>query len=159
MAIGRTLVTEPCAFWSFLGRILMLRSSIGSWTSSIKMSSPSVYYGGSRFMMVGAQTSEPIHVLTSLPCLFQPSVFDYIYILFWNSIWTIAPVIGIGVFDRILGMLFQAPRRVVSSYNLRGRLSRLDGGTGALSLWSKGNLVRHDVLLYLSSGWLISSKL
>ncbi|KAG5723766.1 putative phospholipid-transporting ATPase DNF1 [Termitomyces sp. T112] len=29
-------------------------------------------------------------------------VFDYIYILFWNSIWTIAPVIGIGVFDRIL---------------------------------------------------------
>ncbi|KAF5369162.1 hypothetical protein D9615_009965 [Tricholomella constricta] len=29
-------------------------------------------------------------------------VFDYIYILFWNSIWTIAPVIGIGLFDRIL---------------------------------------------------------
>ncbi|KAG6908762.1 hypothetical protein DXG01_003374 [Tephrocybe rancida] len=27
---------------------------------------------------------------------------DYIYILFWNSIWTIAPVIGIGLFDRIL---------------------------------------------------------
>ncbi|RDB22221.1 putative phospholipid-transporting ATPase C24B11.12c [Hypsizygus marmoreus] len=29
-------------------------------------------------------------------------VFDYIYILFWNSIWTIAPVIGIGLFDRFL---------------------------------------------------------
>lgn len=31
------------------------------------------------------------------------SVFDYIYILFWNSLWTIAPVIGIGLFDRFLG--------------------------------------------------------
>ncbi|KAG6810123.1 hypothetical protein H0H92_013221 [Tricholoma furcatifolium] len=29
-------------------------------------------------------------------------VFDYNYILFWNSIWTIAPVIGIGVFDRFI---------------------------------------------------------
>ncbi|KAF5373624.1 hypothetical protein D9758_000973 [Tetrapyrgos nigripes] len=29
-------------------------------------------------------------------------VFDYSYILFWNSIWTIAPVVGIGLFDRIL---------------------------------------------------------
>ncbi|KAF9053140.1 phospholipid-translocating ATPase [Panaeolus papilionaceus] len=29
-------------------------------------------------------------------------VFDYIYILFWNSLWTIAPVIGIGLFDRFL---------------------------------------------------------
>ncbi|KAG6835961.1 hypothetical protein H0H93_012827 [Arthromyces matolae] len=29
-------------------------------------------------------------------------VFDYVYILFWNSIFTIAPVIGVGVFDRIL---------------------------------------------------------
>ncbi|ESK96526.1 phospholipid-translocating atpase [Moniliophthora roreri MCA 2997] len=29
-------------------------------------------------------------------------VFDYAYILFWNSIWTIAPVAGIGVADRIL---------------------------------------------------------
>ncbi|KAF8647469.1 hypothetical protein AX16_006674 [Volvariella volvacea WC 439] len=29
-------------------------------------------------------------------------VFDYIYILFWNSIWTVAPVVGIGLFDRFL---------------------------------------------------------
>ena len=34
---------------------------------------------------------------------FLISAFDYIYILFWNSIWTIAPVIGIGLFDRFLG--------------------------------------------------------
>ncbi|KXN91396.1 Putative phospholipid-transporting ATPase C24B11.12c [Leucoagaricus sp. SymC.cos] len=38
-------------------------------------------------------------------------VFDYIYILFWNSIWTIAPVIGIGLFDRFLDshVLMQVP--------------------------------------------------
>ncbi|KAJ3822147.1 phospholipid-translocating ATPase [Lentinula raphanica] len=29
-------------------------------------------------------------------------VMDYTYILFWNSLWTIAPVVGIGLFDRIL---------------------------------------------------------
>jgi len=32
------------------------------------------------------------------------SVFDYTYLLFWNSFWTIAPVIGIGLFDRLAGM-------------------------------------------------------
>ncbi|EDR03224.1 uncharacterized protein LACBIDRAFT_155569, partial [Laccaria bicolor S238N-H82] len=28
-------------------------------------------------------------------------VFEYTYLLFWNSFWTIAPVIGIGLFDRV----------------------------------------------------------
>jgi len=32
------------------------------------------------------------------------SVFDYTYLLFWNSFWTLAPVIGIGVFDRFAGL-------------------------------------------------------
>jgi hypothetical protein len=31
-------------------------------------------------------------------------VFEYTYLLFWNSFWTLAPVIGIGLFDRIVGM-------------------------------------------------------
>ncbi|KAF5358414.1 hypothetical protein D9756_001292 [Leucocoprinus leucothites] len=37
--------------------------------------------------------------------------FDYVYILLWNSIWTIAPVIGIGLFDRFLDshVLMQVP--------------------------------------------------
>ena len=30
-------------------------------------------------------------------------MFDYNYILFWNSLWTVAPVVGIGLFDRFLG--------------------------------------------------------
>ncbi|KAG2742365.1 phospholipid-translocating P-type ATPase [Suillus brevipes Sb2] len=29
-------------------------------------------------------------------------VFEYTYLLFWNSFWTIAPVLGIGLFDRIV---------------------------------------------------------
>ncbi|KAF6763652.1 phospholipid-translocating ATPase [Ephemerocybe angulata] len=29
-------------------------------------------------------------------------VYDYIYVLFWNSIFTVLPVVGVGVFDRIL---------------------------------------------------------
>ncbi|KAG6843812.1 hypothetical protein H0H87_000218 [Tephrocybe sp. NHM501043] len=29
-------------------------------------------------------------------------VFEYTYLLFWNSFWTIAPVIAIGLFDRIV---------------------------------------------------------
>ena len=37
---------------------------------------------------------------------FITSVMDYIYILFWNSLWTIAPVIGVGLFDRFLGALW-----------------------------------------------------
>lgn len=48
-----------------------------------------------------------------LPVLFEcrvgadllfSSVFEYTYLLFWNSFWTIAPVIGIGLFDRVVGM-------------------------------------------------------
>ena len=35
--------------------------------------------------------------------MYLHSSIDYIYLLFWNSIWTLAPVIGIGLFDRILG--------------------------------------------------------
>jgi len=29
-------------------------------------------------------------------------LFEYTYLIFWNSFWTIAPVIGIGLFDRIV---------------------------------------------------------
>ena len=39
----------------------------------------------------------------SRPNCLSFSVTDYNYILFWNSLWTIAPVIGIGLFDRFLG--------------------------------------------------------
>ncbi|SRR6266404_3153429 len=31
------------------------------------------------------------------------SAFEYTYLLFWNSFWTLCPVIAIGLFDRIVG--------------------------------------------------------
>jgi len=31
------------------------------------------------------------------------SVFEYTYLIFWNSFWTLCPVIAIGLFDRIVG--------------------------------------------------------
>ena len=31
------------------------------------------------------------------------SAFEYTYLLFWNTFWTLAPVLGIGLFDRIVG--------------------------------------------------------
>ena len=55
--------------------------------------------------MDGVPTSEFIIIFLNHPRskLFFCSVFDYNYILFWNSLWTVAPVIGIGLFDRFLG--------------------------------------------------------
>lgn len=34
-------------------------------------------------------------------------VFEFTYLLFWNSFWTLCPVIAIGLFDRIVGMSSQ----------------------------------------------------
>jgi hypothetical protein len=43
--------------------------------------------------------------MTLFLTIFPNSVFEYTYLLFWNSFWTIAPVIGIGLFDRFAGKL------------------------------------------------------
>ncbi|KAF9449587.1 phospholipid-translocating P-type ATPase [Macrolepiota fuliginosa MF-IS2] len=39
-------------------------------------------------------------------------VFEYTYLLFWNSFWTIAPVIAIGIFDRFIdsSVLMELPQ-------------------------------------------------
>jgi phospholipid-translocating ATPase len=42
-------------------------------------------------------------------------VFDYTYLLFWNSFWTLCPVIAIGVFDRIVGKCNPALKRFQGS--------------------------------------------
>jgi Phospholipid-translocating P-type ATPase C-terminal len=46
-------------------------------------------------------SSSPIAL--TVTSIYVHSAVDYIYVLLWNSVWTIAPVIGIGLFDRILG--------------------------------------------------------
>ena len=30
-------------------------------------------------------------------------MFEYTYLIFWNSFWTLCPVVAIGLFDRIVG--------------------------------------------------------
>lgn len=42
------------------------------------------------------------------------SVFEYTYLLWWNSFFTIAPVIAIGIFDRHAGKSYE----VFESYRL-----------------------------------------
>ena len=39
----------------------------------------------------------------------SPSVFEYTYLLFWNSFWTLCPVIAIGLFDRVVGVYTAQP--------------------------------------------------
>lgn len=51
------------------------------------------------FQLVSSQSLDSRQVLIS--AFF--SVFEYTYLLFWNSFWTIAPVIALGVFDRMIG--------------------------------------------------------
>ena len=52
------------------------------------------------FTIVCFRTPSPFAlVLTSVA-----SVFEYTFLLWWNSFWTIAPAIAIGLFDRIVGM-------------------------------------------------------
>ena len=47
----------------------------------------------------------PVRVNAMTQCFFSLcSAFEYTYLIFWNSFWTIAPVIAIGLFDRFVGM-------------------------------------------------------
>ena len=52
------------------------------------------------FGLVCSSTSNFLSIMNLTPL----SAFEYTYLLFWNSFWTIAPVLGIGLFDRIVGM-------------------------------------------------------
>lgn len=49
------------------------------------------------------------------------SVFEYTYLLFWNTFWTIAPAIALGIFDRIADddVLFGIPE--LYRYGREGR--------------------------------------
>ena len=45
-----------------------------------------------------------IYHLTARLTVVRYSVFEYTYLLFWNVFWSLAPVIAIGLFDRVIGM-------------------------------------------------------
>ena len=73
-------------------------------TSSTRTLSVSVCYGGSKSSVRGVVNSKLLTVARAAwYSSVSHSVFEYTYVLFWNIFWTIAPVIGIGLFDRILG--------------------------------------------------------
>jgi hypothetical protein len=45
------------------------------------------------------------------------SVFEYTYLIFWNSFWTLCPVIAIGLFDRIVGKYTVPPTSDAETYH------------------------------------------
>ena len=77
----------------------------GSTISFTKTSSVSVYYGGSCSTAHGRQLSKWCRASGSffLNAVCLLSVFEYTYLLFWNSFWTLCPVVAIGLFDRVVG--------------------------------------------------------
>lgn len=96
----------------------------GSCVSSTRICCLSVSNSGLCHTLAGVQTSESFFLpLSSTWALkHRASVYDYIYVLFWNSIFTVAPVVGLGVFDRILGTLSLTPLR----HHAPGTNSRID---------------------------------
>lgn len=107
MAIGRTREMATCKPDRFghprVSHLPLFTS--GSLTSSTRTLSVSVFFGGSKSIVAGVRNSASI-APSSLPSTLTSviSVFEYTFILWWNSFWTIAPVIAIGLFDRIVGM-------------------------------------------------------
>ena len=97
---------ETCEFDVF-ARVHLLTPPLpsGLSTSSTRTSSVLVFFGGSRSTVAGARNSTfTSPVILPLLLTSGDSVFEYTFLLWWNSFWTIAPAIAIGLFDRIVGM-------------------------------------------------------
>jgi hypothetical protein len=104
--IGHTRGTETCEFNVF-ARVSFSHpfAPSGLSTSFTRTSSVLVFFGGSRSTVAGAHNST-FTALLPFPLLLisEVSVFEYTFLLWWNSFWTVAPAIAIGLFDRIVGM-------------------------------------------------------
>lgn len=123
MVTGPTQETATCGSSPFARpNASHLFSTSGSSTFSIKTLFASVFFGGSKSTVCGVHNSKPLVPFSSPPVpTLAVSVFEYTFLLWWNSFWTIAPVIAIGLFDRIVGMwssahgnwirIHQKPRR------------------------------------------------
>ncbi len=79
--------------------------SLGSSISSIKTSFALGSCGGLLFIVHGVQNSTSFRLFSNPYAngFLSSSFFEYTYLLFWNVFWSIAPVIAIGLFDRIVG--------------------------------------------------------
>ena len=82
--------------------------------------------GGSRSIARGR-----LHSASCFPCFWRLLTWDYsaveyTYLLFWNSIFTVLPVVAIGLFDRIVGayipLLNVALRQLTGSLRIDDRV-------------------------------------
>jgi hypothetical protein len=97
------LATGTCTFLD-PHRAAEVKYSAGFLTSFIKILSALGSCGGFRFTMDGVPHSPSLSFFPLRYALIPEfSAFEYTYLLWWNSFWTIAPVIAIGVFDRLVG--------------------------------------------------------
>ena len=105
MDTGHMLATAICEYTPNPNGNVILRGFLaGSIISFTRTSSVSVYYGGSCSTVDGRQLCKCCYAFGSfLSNGSFPSVFEYTYLIFWNSFWTLCPVIAIGLFDRIVG--------------------------------------------------------
>lgn len=55
--------------------------------------------------------SGPVFIVTNS---LHISVFEYTYILLWNTVFTVAPVVGIGLFDRFAGNFLHPPEETMT---------------------------------------------
>jgi len=108
---GPITVTPICQYLTARHHIV-LTFGIGSGTSSTRTSSLLLSYSGSRSTVCGVLPSEPSPRTRLLLYSTIRSVIDYTYLLFWNVLWSLAPVIAIGVFDRPIGATEQLTRNI-----------------------------------------------
>ncbi len=91
------------------------------------------------------------------PLLPLSSVFEYTYLLFWNSFWTLCPVIAIGLFDRIVGSYTAFSVSGVELTKLCRR-SCIDGTPRVVSLWTRRKMVWRKAIHDLHARWCCTSK-
>lgn len=135
--------------------------ALGFWISSTKIWYQLVYYGGSRYIAVGVVLCKWRHYKCRALYSSWYSVFEYIYILFWNSIWTIAPVIGIGLFDRFLGTFFASlsVSRATELNTLRNRFGAAYASSWIIPLRPKTFVVWNAFIFYLYVRWSCTGEL
>lgn len=91
------------------------------------------------------------------PLLPLSSVFDYTYLIFWNSFWTLCPVIAIGLFDRIVGSYTAFSASGVVTHELCRR-SCIDCTPRVVSLWTGRKMVWSKVVHRLHARGCRTSK-
>ena len=91
------------------------------------------------FRIVGS----PAPFIFPLSLTWRVSVFEYTFLLWWNSFWTIAPAIAIGLFDRIVGT-WSCATIMTTGLIFISRRRHPDGTSRVVSIWTRRTLVQHE---------------